>query len=118
MAEVELPEIEIDDDNDPFKRRIALLVVAITLFGTIVAVMENRAGNKEEVAARDAQRLAISGLGTRVSTDVLSYALASEPNFSRNPRSASVGAVSSVDSSYGWLAICCSACPRSHFKSR
>src|SRR3954468_110459 len=73
MAEIGLPEVEIDDENDPFKRRIAYLVVAITLFGTIVAVMENRAGNKEEVAARDAQRLAISGLGTRVSTDVKNH---------------------------------------------
>src|SRR4051812_20842692 len=69
MADVELPEIEIDDDRDPFKRRIALLVVAITLFGTLVAVLEHKAGNNEEVAARDAQRLAVSGLGSRVATD-------------------------------------------------
>ena len=70
MAEIGLDILDDEiDDSDPYKRRVAILVVAIALFGSIVALMENRAGNREEVAARETQRLAVSGLGSRVTTD-------------------------------------------------
>ncbi|MDQ1397611.1 MAG: hypothetical protein QOG64_2870 [Acidimicrobiaceae bacterium] len=71
MAEVgiDMAEIDVDEDASPFKRRLALAVVAITLFGSIVAYLNVRAANKEDVAAREAQRASVTGFGDRVATD-------------------------------------------------
>ena len=69
MPEVELqaPEIDdIDETADPYKRRVALLVVAITLFGAIVGYLQTVESNREDRAARDAEREAIVGLGRQV----------------------------------------------------
>jgi tetratricopeptide (TPR) repeat protein len=66
-VEVQAPEIDdIDERATPFKRMIALLVVAITLFAAIVAYLQTVDSNKEERAAREAQRFAVAGLGSQV----------------------------------------------------
>ena len=69
MPDVELsaPEIDdIDETADPYKRRVALLVVAITLFGAIVGYLQTVESNREDRFARDAEREAIVGLGRQV----------------------------------------------------
>jgi tetratricopeptide (TPR) repeat protein len=78
------PEIPEEVEFDPFKRRVALLVVAITFFGSLVAFLQTRAGNREEIAAREAQIEAVSEVGTSVSSQAEQdqaydvYVLASE----------------------------------------
>lgn len=71
MPDVELqtPEIDdIDQQASPFRRRVALLVVGITLLGSIVAYLQTAASNNEDEAARDSHRLAITGLGQQIDT--------------------------------------------------
>jgi len=74
MTDVMLPQQNLDDPvetglDDGFKRRIAMLVMGITLFGSLLAYAEARAGNDEARAAREAQRLAVSGLGAQVASE-------------------------------------------------
>ena len=45
---------------------VALVVVLITLFGAVVAYLQAVESNDEDVAARDAQRDAVDGLGAQV----------------------------------------------------
>src|SRR2546426_7871393 len=66
-VELDLPEVE--ELETSFKRRVALLVVFITLFGAVVAFLESQSGTRENIANRDAQRAAITGLGLQVSTE-------------------------------------------------
>lgn len=69
MPDVELQAPEIDDVDEratPFKRMIALLVVTITLFGSVVAYLQTVDSNKEDRAAREAQRFSVTGLGAQV----------------------------------------------------
>lgn len=66
-VEVQAPEIDdIDEQASPFKRLIAVLVVTITLLASILAYLHAVESNKEERAAREAQRFAVSGLGAQV----------------------------------------------------
>lgn len=65
-VELEIPEVE--ELETPFKRRIALLVVGVTLLGAIVAYLEAQASMREDVAAREAQRSSVAGLGLEVAT--------------------------------------------------
>lgn len=78
-VELELPDVE--ELETPFKRRVALLVVSITLFGSIVALLQNQASTRQDIAARDAQRSAVLGLGTQVATSartIFSYGVYAE----------------------------------------
>lgn len=59
----EIPEIEEGAEGDPFKRRVALFVVLVTLVGSFVGYLQTRASNEEEVAARTGQILGVEGLG-------------------------------------------------------
>lgn len=61
--EFEIPEIERSAEGDPFKRRVALFVVLVTLLGSFVGYLQTRASNEEEVAARRGQILGVRGLG-------------------------------------------------------
>ncbi|HVE75722.1 MAG TPA: tetratricopeptide repeat protein [Actinomycetota bacterium] len=65
---LEVDLLEEDELQDPFKRRIALLVVAITVFGSLVAYLQTHAGNKESQFDREAQISAIQGLSAQVTT--------------------------------------------------
>jgi tetratricopeptide (TPR) repeat protein len=69
VADVDLDRPDLDD-VDPsaggFKRAIAVAVVLITFFGSVVAYLQAVESNKEDVAAREAQRDAITGLGEQV----------------------------------------------------
>jgi tetratricopeptide (TPR) repeat protein len=66
-VELERPGIdEVDATAPTFRRRAALAVVLITLLGSIVGYLQQRASNQEDNAARDAQIAAITGLGTQV----------------------------------------------------
>lgn len=74
MPDVTLTTPEIDDlaedsSDSGFKRRIAMLVMGITLFGSVIAYAETRAGNGEARAAREGQRLAIVALGAQIAAD-------------------------------------------------
>lgn len=71
MTDLDAPEIDVDEDAPAYKRAVAVLVVLVTLFGSVVAYAQAVESNKEEIAARDAQRDAIAGLGAQVdaSTD-------------------------------------------------
>jgi tetratricopeptide (TPR) repeat protein len=65
--ELETPELDdVDEEAPTYKRIIALVVVLITLFGSVVAYLQSVESNQEDVAARDAQRDAITGLGAQV----------------------------------------------------
>jgi hypothetical protein len=55
MPDVEAPEIELDDDAPIFRRRLALAVVLITLFGATIAYFHESNSNNEDNAAREAQ---------------------------------------------------------------
>src|SRR4051794_8658686 len=66
MPEIEAPEIEIDDDAPVFRRRLALVVVLITLFGAFIAYLHEQNSNFEDNAARDAQIDSIKGFGQQV----------------------------------------------------
>jgi tetratricopeptide (TPR) repeat protein len=66
MPEIEAPEIELDDDAPTFRRRLALAVVLITLFGAIVAYLHESNSNLEDNAAREAQIASIKGFGQQV----------------------------------------------------
>lgn len=69
MPDVDLspPDLEdVDPDAGRYKRAVAILVVLITLFGSAVAYLQSRESNDEDVAARDAQRFAVAGLGAQV----------------------------------------------------
>ncbi len=61
--EFEIPGIEETDAGDPFKRRVALFVVLVTLVGSFVGYVQTRASNEEDVAARTGQILGVQGLG-------------------------------------------------------
>jgi tetratricopeptide (TPR) repeat protein len=68
--ELDTPDnVEIDDvtGQDPtYRRVVAVLVVLITLLGSVVAYFQAVESNEEDRAARDAQRDAVSGLGSQV----------------------------------------------------
>ena len=69
MPDVELERPDTDDvdaEAPAFRRRVALAVVLITLFGAMVGYLQQRSSNLEDNAARDAQIAAITGLGTQV----------------------------------------------------
>ena len=66
MPDVEAPEIEVDDDAPIFRRRLALAVVLITLFGASVAYLHESNSNLEDNAARQAQIASIKGFGQQV----------------------------------------------------
>ncbi|MGH9137445.1 MAG: tetratricopeptide repeat protein [Acidimicrobiales bacterium] len=65
-VELEAPELDVDERAPEFRRRVAVVVVLITLFGSIVAYLQAVESNREENAARDAQVDAIAGLATQV----------------------------------------------------
>lgn len=65
-VEVNAPEIDFGDRATPFRRRVAVLVVAITVFASVVAYLQTVESNAEDRAARQAQRNAVSGLGAQV----------------------------------------------------
>src|SRR5262249_26070337 len=66
MPEIEAPDIELDEDAPRFRRRLALVVVLITLFGAAVAYLHEQNSNLEDNAAREAQIQAIKGFGKQV----------------------------------------------------
>lgn len=66
MPEVEAPEVEVDEDAPLFRRRLALAVVLITLFGAVVAYLHEQNSNLEDNAAREAQIASIKGFGQQV----------------------------------------------------
>ena len=66
MPDVEALEIEVDDDAPLFRRRLALVVVLITLFGAFVAYLHEQNSNLEDNAAREAQIASIKGFGQQV----------------------------------------------------
>lgn len=66
MPDVEAPEIEVDDDAPIFRRRLALAVVLITLFGATVAYLHESNSNLEDNAAREAEIASIKGFGQQV----------------------------------------------------
>lgn len=66
MPEIEAPEIELDEDAPQFRRRLALVVVLITLFGATVAYLHEQNSNLEDNAAREAQIQSIRGFGQQV----------------------------------------------------
>ena len=66
-VDLEAPELDdVDEDAPAYRRIVALVVVLITLFGSGVAYLQAVQSNQEDVAARDAQRFAIIGLGSQV----------------------------------------------------
>jgi tetratricopeptide (TPR) repeat protein len=65
-VELEAPELDLDEEAGRFRRGVALLVVLITLFGAVVSYAQAVESNDEDIAARDAQRRAIEGLGAQV----------------------------------------------------
>jgi tetratricopeptide (TPR) repeat protein len=66
-VELEPPELdEIDADASSFKRRVALIVVLITLFASVVAYLHSKESNLEDNAAREAQISSITGFGQQV----------------------------------------------------
>lgn len=66
-VELEAPELDDVDGNAPaYKRAVAVVVVLITLFGSVVAYLQAKESNDEDVAARDAQRDAVAGLAAQV----------------------------------------------------
>jgi hypothetical protein len=66
MPDVEAPEIEVDEDAPTFRRRLALAVVLITLFGAGIAYLHESNSNLEDNAARSAQIASIKGFGQQV----------------------------------------------------
>src|SRR3954471_750587 len=66
MPDVEAPEVEIDDDAPQFRRRLALVVVIITLFAAVVAYLHEQNGNFEDNASREAQLASIRAFGHQV----------------------------------------------------
>lgn len=68
--ELETPgNVDLDDvgRSDPtYRRVVAVIVVLITLFGSVVAYLQAVESNREDRAARDAQRDAVAGLGSQV----------------------------------------------------
>src|SRR5438477_4355479 len=66
MPDVEAPDIDVDDDAPIFRRRLALVVVLITLFGACIAYLHEQNGNFEDNAARNAQIESIRGFGKQV----------------------------------------------------
>src|SRR3954452_345463 len=66
MPDVEAPELEVDEDAPVFRRRLALVVVLITLFGACIAYLHEQNSNFEDNAARDAQIDSIRGFGKQV----------------------------------------------------
>jgi tetratricopeptide (TPR) repeat protein len=66
-VELERPDLDdIDEEASSFRRLVAVAVVLITLFGSIVAYVQAVESNKEDVAARNAQRDAIVGMRDQV----------------------------------------------------
>src|SRR3982074_2941441 len=66
MPDVEAPDIELDDDAPIFRRRLALAVVLITLFGATIAYFHESNSNLEDNAAREAQIASVKGFGQQV----------------------------------------------------
>jgi tetratricopeptide (TPR) repeat protein len=67
-VELEAPELDVDEEAGRFKRAVAVAVVLVTLFGSIVAYVQAVESNKEDVAAREAAQEAIAGLGEQVNS--------------------------------------------------
>jgi tetratricopeptide (TPR) repeat protein len=64
---LEAPDLDdVDEEAGRFKRMIAVAVVLVTFMGAVVAYYQAVESNKEDIAARDAQRDAIVGLGDQV----------------------------------------------------
>jgi tetratricopeptide (TPR) repeat protein len=68
VPDIEAPEVDVDDDASSFRRRLALVVVLITLFGALVAYLHEQNSNLEDNAAREAQIQAIQGFGKQVNS--------------------------------------------------
>jgi tetratricopeptide (TPR) repeat protein len=66
VPDVEAPELELDEDAPAFRRRLAFIVVLITLFGSVIAYLHEQNSNFEDNAARDAQIESIKGFGQQV----------------------------------------------------
>ena len=66
MPDVEAPELELDDDAPIFRRRLALVVVLITLFGASTAYLHESNSNLEDTAARQAHIESIKAFGQQV----------------------------------------------------
>ncbi len=49
-----------------FKKLLAILIAVVTLIATVVAFLQNDAGNRDDHAGRDATRLAIELVGRRI----------------------------------------------------
>ncbi len=62
MPSPELPLPEIEDLDTPYRRRLALAVALLALFGGLVAFAASDAGVREARTARDAQRASIAAL--------------------------------------------------------
>jgi tetratricopeptide (TPR) repeat protein len=79
----ELPLPEIEEVDTPYKRRLALAVALLALFGGLVAFAASDAGVREAQTARDAQRASIAalsrqnGVATKVYEDFANYVDAS-----------------------------------------
>src|SRR5438034_7015523 len=67
MPDIEAPEIALDEDAPQFRRRLAVIVVLITLFGAFIAYLHEQNGNFEDNASREAQIASIRGFGQQVS---------------------------------------------------
>jgi len=67
MPDVEALEIELDDDAPQFRRRLAIVVVLITLFGAGIAYLHEQNGNFEDNASREAQIASVRGFGQQLS---------------------------------------------------
>jgi tetratricopeptide (TPR) repeat protein len=68
VPELSAPELDgIDDENAPsFKRGVAIAVVLVTFFGSVVAYFQSVESNDEDIAARAAEIDAIEGMGAQV----------------------------------------------------
>lgn len=64
--DLEAPDLDVDENEDTFRRVVAVAVALIAFFGVFVAALQAVESNDEEVAARDAQRFAVTSLGAEV----------------------------------------------------
>jgi tetratricopeptide (TPR) repeat protein len=67
VAEIEIPEEleELLEETSTFRRRMAVIVVLVTLFGVIIAYLHDVESNFEDNAAQEAARASVDGLGSQ-----------------------------------------------------
>lgn len=56
--------------DDIFKKTIAVLIAVVTVIATLIAFLQSDAGNRDDRAGRDANRLATELIGRRVSGEI------------------------------------------------